>query len=314
MSFRILVTGASGFVGSALCSALAEAGHMVRGASRTQNSVVAGEHIEWMQLSNLEEEVDWAPFVDGMDIVIHLAAIAQSGGLPSDSYDRINRDATAGLVRACLNHNIKRLIFMSSIGAQTGSAADVVVTELDEPKPINHYGRSKLAAEVEIQRSRLPYTILRPVIVFGPGVRANFALLARLASLPIPLPFGAFDNERSLLSIDNLVEAVMFCLSTPQTLNQVFIVSDPQPVTVAEIFATLRKGAGQPARLFPIPPVAIKLVLTALGRSALWHQIGRPLVASSAKLQQSGWRPKVGAKEALQAMMRANVPRSGAIR
>jgi UDP-glucose 4-epimerase len=313
MSFRILVTGASGFVGSALCSELALAGHSVREASRTPSSTVAREHIEWMQLPNLEEGVDWASFVAGMDIVIHLAGIAHRGGSYSGRYDRINREATVELVRACRNQDIKRMIFMSSIGAQTGSASDHVATELDEPKPVNEYGRTKLAAEIEIQRSGLPYTILRPVIVFGPGVRANFAMLARLASLPIPLPFGAFDNQRSLLSIDNLVQAVMFCLSSPQTLNQVFIVCDPQPVTLPEILATLRKAAGRPTRLFSIPPFAIKALLTVTGRSSLWNQIGRPLVASSAKLQQSGWKPKLETKEALDAMVRANAPPPGAL-
>ncbi len=312
MSFRILVTGASGFIGSALCSALAAAGHSVRQASRTPSSSLARERIEWMQLPDLEESVDWAPFVAGMDIVIHLAGISHRWDSNSGRYDRINRDATVGLALASRNQDIKRLIFMSSIAAQVGSASDHVATELDEPKPVNDYGRTKLAAEVEIQRLGLPYTILRPVIVFGPGVRANFARLIRLASLPIPLPFGAFKNQRSLLSIDNLLEAVMFCLSSPETLNQVFIVSDPQPIAVAEIIATLRKAAGRPAGLVLIPPVAIKALLRATGREALWNQFGRSLVASSAKLQQLGWKPKVDTKTALEAMVRAKAPLPGA--
>jgi UDP-glucose 4-epimerase len=313
MSFRILVTGASGFVGSALCPALAAAGHGVRAASRTAAGNGAREHIEWMQLPDLEEGVDWTPFVAGMDIVIHLAGIAHRGGSYSGRYDRINREATVDLVQACREQGIKRMIFMSSIGAQTGSASDQVATELDEPKPVNEYGRTKLAAEIEIQRSGLPYTILRPVIVFGPGVRANFAQLARLAALPIPLPFAAFDNQRSLLSIDNLVQAVMFCLSSAETLNQVFIVCDPQPVTLAEILTTLRKAAGRRASLVAIPPVAIKALLTATGHSSLWNQIGRPLVASSAKLQRLGWEPKVETKQAIDAMVRANVRSPGAL-
>jgi UDP-glucose 4-epimerase len=313
MSFRILVTGASGFVGSALSSALAAAGHSVREASRTPGGIVARERIEWMQLPNLEEGVEWAPFVEGMDIVIHLAGIAHRWDSNSSRYDRINREATVGLVRASRDQDIKRIIFMSSIGAQVGSASDHVATELDEPKPINEYGRTKLATEIEIQRSGLPYTILRPVIVFGPGVRANFARLVSLASLPIPLPFGAFDNQRSLLSIDNLVGAVTFCLSSPETINQVFIVSDPQPLTLAEIIATLRKAAGRPSGLVSIPPVVIKALLGATGRAALWNQFGRPLVASSAKLQQLGWKPKVETKEALEAMVRAKATPPGAL-
>src|SRR4051812_23128807 len=244
MSFRILVTGSSGFIGSATTSALAAAGHHVRAASRTPGPAKAAG-VEWMKLPDLAGEVDWEPFVEGMDIVIHLAGIAHRSDSYRGDYDTINRAVTVSLVKACRDHKIKRLIFMSSIGAQTGSASDHVATELDEPNPVNEYGRAKLAAEIEIQRSGVPYTILRPVIVYGPAVRANFAMLARLAALPMPLPFAAFRNERSLLSIDNLLQAIMFCLSGPESLNQIFIVSDPQPISLAEVLATLREAEGR---------------------------------------------------------------------
>jgi len=306
MSFRILVTGSSGFIGSAISTALAAAGHRVRAASRQPGRQAGQERIEWVQLPNLENDVNWDPFVEGMDIVVHLAGIAHRSDSFRGDYDTINRAGTVRLAEACARHNIQRLIFMSSIGAQTGSASDQIATEQDEPNPVNEYGRAKLAAEIEIQRSGVPYTILRPVIVYGPGVRANFALLARLAALPMPLPFGAFTNQRSLLSIDNLLQAVMLCLSSPETLNQIFIVCDPQPVTLAEMLATLREADGRAPWLVPIPPAAIKAIMLATGRTSLWERIGRPLVASSAKLQAAGWKPKVDTKAGLQAMVQAN--------
>jgi nucleoside-diphosphate-sugar epimerase len=306
MSFRILVTGSSGFIGSAISSALAAAGHNIRAASRTPGTVAHLDRVEWMKLPNLEDEVDWDPFVQGMDIVIHLAGIAHRSESYRGDYDTINRAVTIGLVKACCRHDIKRLIFMSSIGAQTGSASEHMATELDEPIPVNEYGRAKLAAEIEIQRSGVPYTILRPVIIYGPGVRANFALLIRLAALPVPLPFGAFNNQRSLLSIDNLLQAIMLCLSSPETLNQVFVVCDPQPITLAEILATLREAEGRSPGLFPFPPVAIRAIMMAAGRGSLWDRIGRPLVASSAKLQEAGWTPRVDTKTGLRAMVQAN--------
>jgi UDP-glucose 4-epimerase len=297
MSFRILVTGSSGFIGSATTSALAAAGHHVRAASRTPGPAnIAG--VEWMKLPDLAGEVDWEPFVEGMDIVIHLAGIAHRSDSYRGDYDTINRAVTVSLVKACRHQNIKRLIFLSSIGAQVGSAADHVATELDEPIPVNEYGRAKLAAEIEIQHSGVPYTILRPVIVYGPGVRANFALLARLAALPLPLPFAAFTNQRSLLSIDNLIQAIMLCLSSPETLNQTFIVSDPQPITLAEVLAALREAEGRSPRLVAVPPAAIKAIIMLTGRSSLWDRIGRSLVASSAKLQRAGWTPGVDTRRA----------------
>jgi UDP-glucose 4-epimerase len=307
MSFRILVTGSSGFIGSAVIAALAKAGHSVRATSRRPTRIADQDHIEWMRLPDLENEVDWAPFLDGIDIVVHLAAIAHRSNADSGDYARANRVATANLAQACSRQGIKRLIFMSSIGAQTGSAADHVVTEEDEPGPITAYDRAKLEAEEEIRRSGVPFTILRPVIIYGPGAKANIALILRIAALPVPLPFGAFRNQRSLLSIENLVQAIMVCLDGPETLNRTFIVCDEEPITLAEMLATLREAAGRPPRLISIPPLAVRAMVIAAGRHALWDRIGRELVASSANLRKAGWSPRVETKAGLRAMVRATL-------
>ena len=304
MSLRILVTGSSGFIGSAVSTALAAAGHSVRAASRRPYIVPNQDDLEWMRLPDLENnDVDWDPLVAGTDVVLHLAAIAHRSHDDSSDYTQANRTATANLVQACRRQGTRRLIFMSSIGAQAGSAADHVVTEIDEPRPITAYDRAKLAAEEEIRFSGVPFTILRPVIVYGPGAKANIALMMRIASLPFPLPFGAFKNQRSLLSIDNLVQAIFLCLEDRATLNQTFIVCDREPITLAEMFATLREGAGQSPRLVSIPPAAVKAVLVAAGRQPLWDRIGRELVASSAKLQKAGWSPEVETRAGLRAIM-----------
>ncbi|HEV7877827.1 NAD-dependent epimerase/dehydratase family protein [Bradyrhizobium sp.] len=307
MSFRILVTGSSGFIGSAVSSALVAAGHTVRAASRKPNRNPSRDGLEWVELPDLEKEVDWAPLLEGMDIVVHLAAIAHRSHTDSGDYARANRVATASLAQACRRQAISRLIFMSSIGAQAGSAADHVVTELDEPWPITAYDRAKLAAEEEIRRSGVPFTILRPVIVYGPGAKANIALIMRIAALPLPLPFGAFTNQRSLLSIDNLVQAITICLDSPTTLNQTFIACDREPITLAEMLATMREAAGRPPRLIPVPPLAVRAMVIAAGRHALWDRIGRELVASSASLQKAGWSPQVETKAGIRAMVRATI-------
>ena len=307
MTFRILVTGSSGFIGSAVICALAKAGHSVRAASRRSPKIADPDRIEWVRLPDLENEVDWAPFLDGIDIVVHLAAIAHRSHSDNGDYAKANRVATANLARACGQHGIKRLIFMSSIGAQAGSAADHVVTESDEPWPITAYDRAKLAAEEEIRRAGVPFTILRPVIIYGPGAKANIALIMRIAALPVPLPFGAFRNQRSLLSIDNLVQAIMVCLDGPETLNQTFIVCDGEPITLAEMLTTLREAAGRPPRLISVPPLAVRAMVIAAGRQALWDRIGRELVASSANLQKAGWSPQVETKAGLRAMVRATL-------
>jgi UDP-glucose 4-epimerase len=304
MAFRILVTGSSGFIGSAVSLALAAAGHSVRGASRRSNQPPNQDHIEWAELPNLENELDWDPLLTGMDIVVHLAGIAHRGHAGSSDYARVNRVATASLARACSRHMIKRLIFMSSIAAQAGSAANHVVTEIDEPWPVTAYDRAKLAAEEEIRRSGVPFTILRPVIVYGPGAKASVALIMRIAALPLPLPFGAFKNRRSLLAMDNLVQAIILCLDAPASINQTFIVCDREPITLADILSTLREAAGRSPGLFPIPPIAIRAMIVAAGYRPLWDRIGRDLVASSAKLQKIGWSPQIETVDGLRALVK----------
>ncbi len=261
-----------------------------------------------MELPDLEKDVDWSPLVAGIDIVVHLAAIAHRGEAGAGDYLRVNHAATAELAKCCRRHAVKRLIFMSSIAAQTGSAADHVVTENDEPQPVTGYDRAKLAAEEDIRRSGVPFTILRPVTVYGPGAKANIAWLMRIAASPLPLPFGAFRNRRSLVAIENLVRAILLCLDSPQTLNQTFIVSDPEPITLADMFAALREGAGRSPMLVPIPPMAIRALLNAAGRPELWNRIGRELIASSAKLQGAGWSPLIETTAGLRAMVGGVAP------
>jgi nucleoside-diphosphate-sugar epimerase len=305
MPFRILVTGSSGFIGSALTTALVKAGHRVRGASRTSFGIEGPSDVEWVQLADLQNQVNWAPLLEGMDVVIHLAAIAHRSSIDGGQCERANRLATASLAQACLDYGIKRLIFMSSIGAQVGSAADHIVTELDRPRPVTVYDRTKLAAEEDIRKSGIPFTILRPVIVYGPGAKANIALIVRIAKLPLPLPFGGFKNRRSLLSIDNLVQAVIFCLEKPQTLNRTFIVCDNEPIALAEMFTVLRNAFGLNPRMISIPPWAVRAVFRAFGRMSFWDRIGKELVASSAALQKAGWVPKIDTKSGLRAMITA---------
>jgi len=301
MPFRILVTGASGFIGSALVPALAAAGHHVRAASR--HPVGGGDRIEYVALPDFESAFDWNPFLAGIDIVIHLAAIAHRQGGDAVDYDKVNRGAAVSLAEACSRHPVRRLIFMSSIGAQAGSASDRVLTETDEPRPVTGYDRAKLAAEVAIRDSGVPHTILRPVIVYGPNAKANIAFLLRIAALPVPLPFGALQNRRSLLAVRNLVDAIMLSLDSPATLNETFVVADPEAMSIADIFACLRAAAGRSPGLVSVPPGLMAGLLGLAGRGAIWDRIGRDLVVDSAKLLAAGWKPSVTTREGLRAMV-----------
>jgi nucleoside-diphosphate-sugar epimerase len=305
MSYRVLVTGSSGFIGSVLVPALSTMGHQVRAAAR-HHATRQDDKVERVVLPDIAAPIDWDPLVAGTDIVVHLAGIAHRQGGEAVNYDQANRGAAVDLAQACLRHPVQRLIFLSSIGAQAGSAADHVLTETDDPRPVTGYDRAKLAAEAAIRACSVPHSILRPVIVYGPNPKANMALLMRIAALPVPLPFGALTNRRSLVSVDNLVGAVVACFDSPATLNETFIVADPAPMTLAEMFRVLRAALGRPDRLLPVPPALIRAAILLSGRGALWDRIGRDMVADSSKLQRAGWQPAIATEQGLRAMVQAS--------
>ncbi|MET0278694.1 MAG: NAD-dependent epimerase/dehydratase family protein [Pseudorhodoplanes sp.] len=307
---RILITGASGFIGRALTRALSGAGFDVIAAARDVTAVPLAPHVRAVALPDLALPVDWRPLLADVDAVVHLAGIAHVQDGPSnDNYDRVNRLATKELALACsLNSNIRRLVFVSSIRAQAGPAADHSLTETDTPQPTDAYGRSKLAAEAFVRGYGVPFTILRPVVVYGPEVRANIAQLRRAASLPFPLPFGAFGNRRSLLALENLISALRFVLETPSTAGETYIVSDPSALSFAELIATLRKASGRSPGLLPIPPGWIGAALRTAGKGDVWERIGASLVADARKLREAGWQPPTDTPHGLSELVRPPRP------
>jgi len=249
--------------------------------------------------------VDWRPLLSGADAVVHLAGIAHVGPqIPDATYDRVNAVATANLAAAAKEAGVRRMIYVSSIRAQSGPVAEHTLTEVDDAKPTDAYGRSKLAAEAAIRASGVPFTILRPVLVYGTGVKGNLARLLRMAASPIPLPFAAFDNRRSLLGVDNLADAIEFVLETPATEGQTYIVADPQPITFRNLVAALRRGFGRRPGLYTIPPSTLGLALRCLGKSEAWVRFGGELVVDPSKLIDAGWSPGVETAVALEAMAR----------
>jgi len=289
---RILVTGASGFVGRALVNALADRKHNVRAAVRDQARAGFPADVAVTSHGDLASPVDWRPLLSDIDAVVHLAGIAHVGpDIPDARYDRINHRATAELAAAAGPAGIKHLVFMSSVRAQSGPTADHVLTESDEPHPSDAYGRSKLAAESAIRTSGVPFTILRPVLIYGPDVKGNLAALARLASSRLPLPFGSFHNRRSLLGRDNLIAAVEFLLGHAANRGETYLVADAKPVSLADIIAALRRGLGRPPGLFDVPPSLLHLALRITGRATLWSRLNGDLAVDPNKLIQAGWRP-----------------------
>jgi len=295
---RVLLTGASGFVGRYLLHDLAARGYRVRTAGRGTAPVMPG--IEHVTIGDLAAPIDWRPLLDGVGHVVHSAGLAHADGdIPEGRYRQVNTEATLALARAAQAVGARRFIYLSSIRAQSGPVSDRSLSEADTPAPTDAYGRSKLAAEQGLAGLDLDWIALRPVLVYGPGVKANMAALLKLARLPVPLPLGALSARRSLLAIENLAEAAAFALSKACPARRSYIVSDPEPLSVADMLAAMRAGLGREPGLIPVPVALLALAARLAGRGGAYERLANGLVASPAALISAGWRPPVETKAAL---------------
>jgi nucleoside-diphosphate-sugar epimerase len=301
----ILLTGASGFVGRHLLRSLAQAGYAVRAAARQSSRIASADGIEVVHVPSFEDGVDWTQALAGVSVVVHLAALAHTPkGVTDQHYDLINRAATEALAHAAAKAGVAHFVFVSSIRAQCGPSADHIVDETDNPCPVDAYGRSKLAAEAAVAAAGIPCTILRPVLTYGPQVGGNMEKLMALAASRLPLPFGGLKNRRSLLAVDNLNAAIRFALGRPPAERNMYVVADPEPLSIADILTALRAAAGRRPGLLGVPAPLV-LGLCRLAGAGLWERLGTSLVVDPGKLIGAGWRPVTDAPTALAAMMQA---------
>lgn len=301
----VLVTGTTGFIGKHVVRALAKAGWQVRAASRDPTTTRAMAGVEPVAMPDLRSPADWSPLIKGVSHIVHLAGIAHApGALPDELYRRINTDAVGELARAARG-TIERLVLISSVRAQAGLAADHLITEKDAPQPTDPYGRSKLEAERLLQASGVGFTVLRPAVIYGKGVKGNIASLATLAQTPMPLPFGALDNRRSLLALENLASAIDLVLVSPDAAGETYLAADTEPISVAELVTAMREGLGRPPHLVDVPAGALKRLMATFGKEADWERLSGSFVIDAAKLRGIGWAPRIKTREGIAKMMRA---------
>jgi nucleoside-diphosphate-sugar epimerase len=305
MRGRVLITGASGFIGRRLAGALAKDNWQVRAAARDPSSIPAMGGVERVAMPDLAHRADWSELLDGVTHVVHLAGIAHAPGmLPDSLYTRINAEAAGELADAARD-KVERFVFMSSVRAQAGLSADRPISENDVAIPTDAYGRTKLKGERLVAQSGIPFTVLRPAVVYGRGVKGNIAALATLAKTPMPLPFAGLDNRRSLLALDNLVSAISLVLGAKEAANGTFLVADAEPISVADLVAAMREGLGRPPHLVEVPLGAVMRLMKSFGKEADWERISGSFVVDAAKLMGIGWRPAVKTRDGIVRMMRA---------
>ncbi len=295
MAERVLLTGAGGFVGKALGERFVDAGYAVRAVSR-QPQTLAGTFAEVAALpEEPASEAAWVPLLTGVDHVVHCAGIAHATAeIPRKTYMSVNADLAGALARAAATEIRGRFVFVSSIRAMAGPVSDTVLEDDTPPAPQDDYGRSKLEGERLVAKAFAGggfYTILRPVLIYGPGVKGNLASLARLAALPIPLPIAGLSAKRSLLDVGALADAILHLLGLKRPATGPFIACDCEPISVAEIVAAMRKGLGRRPLLFAFPDALLAAPFRLAGRGEAWRRLTGPLMARADGLEALGWKP-----------------------
>lgn len=302
----VLVTGAGGFVGAAVCRRLVAAGYQVRGASRSGPAYpVAG--VVYRTNGEIDQSTDWTAALEGVHAVVHAAArvhvLAEREADPLTAYRRVNTQGTENLGRQAAAAGVGRFIFLSSIAAQRAQQ------RVAEGQAASPYGQSKWEAEGALARvaeeTGLEVVTLRPPMVYGPDAPGHFERLLRLLRLGLPLPIAAIDNRRSVIYLGNLVDAIELALTHPAAPGGVFGLSDGAPVSTPELVRQVATALGRPARLWPCPVALLRLAGRLTGRAATIESLTGSLAIDDQEIRQRlGWRPRLDLPQALAESLR----------
>ncbi len=299
MSQVVALTGATGFIGRHVLQSLTARGYRVRLLLRRPVEAMP-DGASSAIVGDLTRPTNMAAALAGVDAVVHSAGLAHAmSGAPEDDYRTLNTEATRQLAEAAARARVRRFVFLSSIRAQTGPTAPSILTDTGDPAPTDAYGRSKLDAERALAAIGIDWVALRPVLVYGAGVKGNIAALVRLARSPYPLPLGSLAGRRSLVSVESVSAAIDTVLRADAPLNRPLVVADPDALTLPEMLAALRSGLGRRPGLVPVPAAAIGLACRLSGREALFLRLAENLVARSDGLSALGWRPAGTSRDGL---------------
>lgn len=307
ITLRVLVTGASGFVGQRICECLAIDGKAVRYAVRASDGLRPTGDL--FSIKDIDGVTPWVEALSSVDLVIHLAArvhiLRDNTVDPMAAFRAVNVDGTLNLARQAADAGVKRFVFISTAKVNGESTQpDRPFTEVDLPNPQDAYSLSKHEAEQGLQKlaasSGMEVVIIRPPLVYGPGVKANFAALMQAVQVGRPLALGAVNNRRSLIALDNLVDFIMTCMEHPKAANQTFLVSDGNDLSTSELVRGLARAAGVSARLLPVPVWALQAGAMLLGKEDEVQRLCGNLQLDISKAQRLlNWRPPLVVEEGL---------------
>ncbi len=293
---EILVTGASGFIGRALCESLATSGRTPRRAVRHPLSGTS----DTTAIGNIGPDTDWKSALEGVRCVVHLVArthvLRETAADPLSEYRRINVMGTERLAREAAANGVRRIVFLSSVKVNGERTSTRPYTEDDMPRPEDAYGISKLEAEQALTRvaaeTRLEIVILRPPLVYGPGVKGNFLRLMDIVTRGVPLPLSSVANRRSLVYVGNLVAAITHAIDAPQAAGRTYLVSDGDDISTPTLMRGMANALGVISRLFPCPPALLNIAGILSGRSAEISRLTGSLQVDSSRIRRElGWTP-----------------------
>lgn len=302
----VMVTGANGFVGQAFCHSLALSGRYVLPAVRSSTEKIIGGRPSFI-VGEIDIDTNWKSALSGIDVVVHLASrVHVMQDCSNDSllaYRRVNTDGALNLARQAADAGVSRFIFVSSVKVN-GEGGDHVYSEDDAPSPADPYAISKWEAEqglIDLSASTgMEVVIVRPPLVYGPGVKANFLRMMHWLNRGVPLPFGWVHNRRSLVALGNLVDFLMTCVDHSTAANQVFLVSDNEDLTTPELLMRTAAAMGKKAHLIGIPENVLKVGGLLLGKRDMSERLCGSLQVSISKARNlMGWVPPMSVDEGL---------------
>lgn len=304
---RILVTGATGFIGTHLCPRLSDAGFEVVGAVRRTGSTRTGG-ITFINVGEIGPDTDWSAALQKVSVVVHLAAHCHHSGESTEDASRcsgmVNLHGTMQLAEQAAQAGVKRLVFLSTVKVNGEMSGSNPFSEEDAPNPVGPYALSKWQGEsglAEISAgSSLEIVVIRPPLVYGPGVRANFLSLLRAVDKGIPLPLANIKNKRSLVGVRNLADMITCCATHPAAAGRVFFVSDGEDVSTPDLVRAVAAALHRTVRMIPFPPWLLRGVAALLGKAEIYDRLCQSLTVSTTKARDLlQWVPAHSLQEEL---------------
>lgn len=294
----VLVTGATGFIGGHVCERLQAAGHAVRAAVR--HAAALPSSLEQVEVGGIGPATDWGAALAGVDAVVHLASYSPSpqasAAEQAEAYRRINVDGTARLAQAAAAAKVRRFVYLSTIKVNgEATPADVPFTSDAMPQPQDVYGRSKWQAEEQVLNlfagdNGPEAVVLRPPLVYGPGVQGNFLALLRLVDRGLPIPLACVRNRRSMLYVKSLADAIAHALSAPRWPARTYLLGDAEVLSTPELIRRLAAQMMRPARLWPVPVPLLRAAGAMTGRLGMVERLTGSLTVDSAPFREHfGW-------------------------